>query len=201
MRRIATLCYLFLLMRSVALATDVPLSWTHSPSNGVTGYRLYQGPTIDSFNVIYVLGYVNSFTIQNLNPGTYVFALRAFDANGLQSPLSNTATATITVNAPSAPIPIPTPPAITPLVTLLLVPSILTTQATIVWQTDVACSGTAHWSTDQVTWRWVRANNLGTTDHLAIIGPLVTRTHYFYKVSGDCNGQAIESGTRSFNTK
>lgn len=200
MRRIVTLCYLMLLAVTLR-AENVALQWDHSPSAGVTGYKVYYGQVSRTYGTPDVVGYVTTHTVLNLPAGTWYFAATAYDAAGNESGYSNEVFKTLTAAMLPVTIQITEIPAPGPRITLLLVPYLSTTQATIVWQTSAECSGTAFVSTDQITWRSVKSNNLGTYDHLSAIGSLLPRTHYFYKVTGVCGTQSIESSVRSFNTK
>jgi hypothetical protein len=193
---------LFACWTVTAVAAVVSLAWDASISPNIAGYKVYVGIAPRTYGAPTTIGNQTTYTVTGLiGPKTFYFAVTAFDVDGNESDFSNEVSQVVSSGMLPVTIRITTIPAPGPRVTLLLVPSILTTQATVVWQTDAECSGSALWSTDQTTWKSVKANNLGTNDHLAVIGPLVTRTHYFYKVAGTCNGQAIESEVRSFNTK
>jgi len=80
--------------------------------------------------------------------------------------------------------------------------NVTATTATVTWVTRQDCSGTVLFglATNALT-RSVVANNLGTTDHMATLTALTKLTHYFYKVTGVCNGTSVQSDIRSFNTK
>jgi hypothetical protein len=83
----------------------------------------------------------------------------------------------------------------------LLVSDIKTNAATIVWATQQECSGKVSYGTAEPLNLSASANNLGTTDHLAVLTGLLSRSHYLYRVTGVCAGVSIQSGLRSFNTK
>jgi hypothetical protein len=134
---------------------------------------------------------VTAYTVTGLPTGTHYFAVTAFDTSGNESDYSNEVSKTI-----GTPIDPPTVAEIT----AINVPSITTQYATIAWVTSLECSGTAFYGTAEPL-REVKANVLGTTDHIAVVGPLVARTHYLFRVESVCNGNLINSGVRSFNSK
>jgi hypothetical protein len=68
---------------------SVTLAWNASPSDGVTGYRLYYGSDKGTLSETADAGTNLILTIQ-LTPGpTYYFGVVAHDAGGHESPLSN----------------------------------------------------------------------------------------------------------------
>ena len=81
------------------------------------------------------------------------------------------------------------------------VTSLTQVMAVIAWTTNPECSGRVAYGTAEPLALTVVANNLGTTDHLAAIPNLKARTHYLYRIYGECAGVAIQSETKSFNTK
>jgi hypothetical protein len=68
----------------------VTLAWDRSPDSGVTGYRVYYGPTSRNYTNSIVAGNVTTNTISGLASGvTYFFAITANTAGGLESDFSN----------------------------------------------------------------------------------------------------------------
>lgn len=66
------------------------LAWDSSPSSGVTGYRVYIGSASGNYTSSVVAGNATTTTISGLTPGvTYFFAVKAFDASGVESAFSN----------------------------------------------------------------------------------------------------------------
>ncbi len=82
------LTLLFFLLAAPAIAADVELTWTHSPSAGVTGYRVYWGQASRTYTQHRDEPYVTTATVPNLGPGTYYFAVAAYNATA-ESPYSN----------------------------------------------------------------------------------------------------------------
>ena len=130
-------------------------------------------------------------------PKTYYFAVTAFDADGNESDFSNEVSAAIAAGISSITVSI----TVGPTITQMMVSGITTTSVTISWVTNADCSGTIYYGTDPARWLTLKANNLGTTDHLGVINGLLPKTHYFYKAQSLCGEKNIESDIRSFNTK
>lgn len=169
----------------------VTLSWDPN-TDSIDGYRIYWGFGSRTYEANYDVGKVTTFTVpKTFGPGQYFFAASAYRGPE-ESGYSNEVAMAV----------LPAPPASTsPMFTSIGVSSVSATDATIAWTTDVDCSGTVLYGTDPSRLLAVTANNLGTTDHLARIAPLTTRTHYVYKVQSVCAGVTITSPVRSFNTK
>jgi hypothetical protein len=192
---------LFLLLSQSTFAQAVSLVWDPNSETNLVGYKVYYGTSPRTYGTPITIGLDPSYTISGLGIGTWYFAVTAFNATQNESGFSNEVSTTIANLPLPVTISISTIPNPGPRVTLLLVSSILSYQATVVWQTDTECDGFALWSKDGVRWFSVTANHLGTTEHLAIISPLTSRTHYQYKVTGTCGSTLIESKVGSFNTK
>jgi hypothetical protein len=168
----------------------VTLSWDAN-TDPVDGYRIYWGTSPRNYQSNYDAGKATTFSIpRTFGPGQYFFTATAY-LGAAESSYSNEVSMAV----------LPAPAAASPQFTMIAASAISTTDATIAWTTDVDCSGTVLYGTDPARLLAVVSNNLGTTDHLARIAPLTTRTHYFYKVQSICSGTTITSPIRSFNTK
>ncbi len=90
------------LSANAASATRVDLSWVGASDNvGVTGYELFRNG-----NLLVTLGPVTSHADTTVSPATtYGYQVRAFDAAGLRSGFSNTATATTPEPPPITTVP------------------------------------------------------------------------------------------------
>lgn len=187
-----------LLIASPVLALEGPtdlsvysptLSWCPAPA-AVT-YRIFIGSVSNSYDKTVDTSDSNTvFHVANLQPGTYYFKVAGILADTSLTDLSNEA---IIVIAP--------PPLPGPAITIMIASSITTTSATITWVTNTDCSGTILYGTDPQRLLSLKANNLGTTDHLGVITGLLPKTHYFYKARSTCGEKNIETDIRSFNTK
>jgi hypothetical protein len=192
---------LILLFCLPASAADVSLAWDPSSSTGVVGYKVYKGIAAGVYETPITIGNQTGFTLTGLGPGTWYFTVTAIDAEGNESdyatskedPTKRYVSKTIS----STGVPILTIAAIQ----TISVPAITTTYATIAWTTNIECAGVVFYGTAEPLTKSVTANNLATTDHLAVLGPLTTRTHYLFKVRSKCNDSNIDGDLRSFNTK
>jgi hypothetical protein len=196
MRAIFFLLFLLLFV-PMAFPSDVNLAWDASVSPNIAGYKVYVGTVTRTYGAPIVIGNQTTYTVTGLGPGTYYFAVTAFNAAGDESDFSNEVNTTLTGWVQSVNLAIQTGPDIVQ----LNVSSVSSTAATIVWATTADCSGTVLYGTDPSRLLAVKANNLGTTDHLVVITGLTPRTHYFYKAHSVCGEKPLESPIRSFNTK
>ena len=186
----------------------VNLQWDANPETDLAGYKVYWGNSSRVYGTPVTLGKVTTYKVENLTtPGVYFFAVTAFNSTG-ESPYSNEVVlqpgpkgdpGPIGLTGPQGP-PGPSGGVQGP-ITALLLSDIKTISATIAWATQQECSGKVDYGTAEPFTKSLVANNLGTTDHLAYLVGLITRTHYLYRVSGVCAGVLIQSGLRSFNTK
>ena len=189
------------LLPTIAGAADVSLAWDPSISPNVTNYRIYYGTASRTYLKYDQTGNVTGYTVKGLTAGAWYFAATALDAGGNESDYSNEVSVVI-ANA-SSPVDlkvtgIPLPGRIL----FAIASNITANSATVVWKTDLDCSGTLSYGTSANNLNLsVASNNLGTTDHLAVTGPLASRSHYFYQVRSVCNGTAIQTQVFSFNTK
>ncbi len=92
---------LILLFACLSFAGNIPLIWTASTSAGITGYKIYYGPTTGNYPNVRTIGNVTSYTLTGLPDGTYFIAATAFDASGNESSFSNEVSTTLkTINPP-----------------------------------------------------------------------------------------------------
>ena len=69
--------------------SDVSLAWDSSTSDGVIGYMIYMGEASGDYYRTYDVGNVLTYTIKDLDPGTYYFVCTAYDTLGNESVFSN----------------------------------------------------------------------------------------------------------------
>ena len=86
---------------SVSLAWQAPTSNADgTPLGDLAGFRVYYGSvsplTVDNATTVDV-GNVTTFTVNDLQPGVYYFAVAAVDQNGNASSLSEEVSAEVTV--------------------------------------------------------------------------------------------------------
>lgn len=80
---------LLILICPIAKAADVKLSWTANTESDLAGYKLYQGTASRTYGSPTQIGIQTTYTVIGLAPGTYYFALKAFDTSGNESGFSN----------------------------------------------------------------------------------------------------------------
>jgi len=81
---------------------SVTLAWDPSVSDGIAGYRVYQGGASRAYTNVIPVGLGTSNTVPGLIIGaTYWFAVTAFDTNGLESDFSNEVSYTVPAPKPA----------------------------------------------------------------------------------------------------
>ncbi len=86
----------FLIMTgSLVLAADVKLAWDPNSETDLAGYKVYYGTASRVYGPSIPLGKVTTYTVAGLTPGTYYFAVTAFNSSGLESGYSNEVFTTI----------------------------------------------------------------------------------------------------------
>lgn len=177
---------------------SVFLQWDPNTEADLAGYNVYQGVSSRDYGEPVPLtdeggGIPTLYQVPTLPTGTYYFAVTAFNTAALESGFSNEVNLVV--------FPQSMPPEPSPRIESVVASNITTWSATIVWTTDLECSGEIFWGEDASVPESRQANNLGTTDHLAVAAFLQSRTHYFYKVRSVCGETTLESPIRTFNTK
>jgi hypothetical protein len=85
-------------------ATSVSLVWEAptqnsdgSPITNLAGYKIHYGTSSDDYTETVALNNasLNRYVIDNLKSGTYYFAITAYNAQGLESPLSGEITTSV----------------------------------------------------------------------------------------------------------
>ena len=85
--------------RAATLSWDAPTSNTNgTPLTDLAGYRIYYGSSPGELVQMIRIGSIGmqTYVIDDLEPGTWYFAVRAVAANGAESALSDVAVKTIT---------------------------------------------------------------------------------------------------------
>jgi hypothetical protein len=79
-----------------AYAGDVTLEWDPNTETDLTGYKVYYGTSSRTYSTPIAAGLLSTYTVTGLAPGTYYFAVTAFNADGMESAFSNEVSTTIT---------------------------------------------------------------------------------------------------------
>jgi hypothetical protein len=81
---------------STTLTWDPPTTNADgTPLTDLAGYRIYYGTLTRNYIKVINIGNVTTYTIKNLNPDTYYFAVTAYDNSGNESGYSNELSKTI----------------------------------------------------------------------------------------------------------
>ncbi len=87
---------LFLLAGSGSLlAADVTLQWDANTETDLAGYKLYYGTAPGVYGTPIIVGKVTTYTLTAVQPGTYYFAVTAYNTSGAESGFSNEVTTTV----------------------------------------------------------------------------------------------------------
>jgi len=77
---------------------SLTLAWDSSLTAGVVGYKVHIGKASGDYYRMYNVGNVLTYTVKNLEPGTYYFTCTAYDALGYESGYSNELRTTLSSN-------------------------------------------------------------------------------------------------------
>jgi hypothetical protein len=103
MKRLLSVIAMLLLCSLPVIAADVSLAWDASSSPNVAGYKIYAGNESGKYNAPATIGNQTAYTVKGLGPGTWYFAVTAFNSAGGESGFSNEVSTTIKEPAPVAP--------------------------------------------------------------------------------------------------
>jgi hypothetical protein len=94
-RALAATFLLCAITAAAAAAGNVTLSWDANTETDLAGYKLYYGTATGVYSTTINTGNVTTYTISSLPAGTYYFAVKAYNASGLESGYSNEVSTTI----------------------------------------------------------------------------------------------------------
>ena len=81
---------------SVSLAWNVPTTYVDgTPATGMVGFKVYYGTVSRMYTHTIDVNNVPCYTIKSLFPGTYYFAITAYDSSGIESDFSTELSKTI----------------------------------------------------------------------------------------------------------
>lgn len=171
-----------------AWAADAILSWSPNTESDLAGYRVHYGTAPRAYTTTIDVGRVTSYTVTGLSPGTYYFALTAYNSSGAESGYSTQV---------SKVIPDIQPPGISG----VAAGSITSTGATVTWTTNEP-------ATSQVEYGTGTGYGLQTTEDPALVGRHLQRltglrastTYHYRVVSRDGAGNLSVSTDRTFTT-
>src|SRR5574341_1445892 len=184
----ATSIILTIVCSPAVFAADAILSWSPNTETNLAGYRVYYGTSSRSYPNVIDVGLVTTYTVTGLGPGTYFFALTAYNTAGAESGVSNEASKVIPDTQP-------------PVISAVTVGGITSAQATVSWTTNEPATSLVEYGT-------TTTYGLQTTENLALAGQhqhqltgLQASTTYHYRVlSRDAAGNLATSADRTFTT-
>lgn len=84
------ICILILLFSCLPIyAKDVVLAWDANSETDLAGYKIYVGKSSRNYGPPIVIGLQTTYTVTNLQPGTYFFAVTAYNIFNMESDYSN----------------------------------------------------------------------------------------------------------------
>lgn len=173
--------------QQLALAGGVVLAWDPSSEPSIAGYRLYYGGAAGHYDASVDVGEATSYTVDGLSPGTYYFAVTAYDSSGLESSYSNEVSTTIS--------------ALPPVISGIAASGITATEATISWMTDVPSDSQVDYGTSTGYGTSTTLNPALVTAHSQTLNDLAPNNLYHCRVvSRDASGNLTTSGDLAFNT-
>jgi hypothetical protein len=172
----------------VAIAGDVGLSWDFSTQPEVTGYWIYYGSASGKYTDVVDTGNSTYYTIPNLAPGTWYFAVKAYGSVGQQSAFSNEVVVTV--------------PQSTGFFTAdsITVTGITSKSATLSWTTNqLGDSEAEYWAVGSESTKAVLRTLV--TKHSLTLNQLLPLTRYYVRAkSTSADGSQTAAAETSFTT-
>ncbi|HZR46896.1 MAG TPA: fibronectin type III domain-containing protein [Candidatus Manganitrophaceae bacterium] len=203
------LCFsLFLFSRiSLGFAFDAVLSWSPNADLNLAGYKLYYGQAARTYGTPVDVGNRSAYTLTGLGPGTYYFALTAYDLSGAESDFSNEVSKTFAASpaadaappaASSADSTTADPP---PVITAVLSAELTGSGSVITWITDQAATSQVEYGTTSSYGSESPLDAAPATSHSVALNGLIPSTTYHYRVkSTDAAGKTATSADHLFAT-
>lgn len=89
-------------LSATTYAGSAVLTWSANTDSSTTGYKVYYGTGSRSYGTPIDVGTQITYTFTSLNPGTYYFAVTAYNSSGTQSGYSNEVAKLITAGTPAS---------------------------------------------------------------------------------------------------
>jgi hypothetical protein len=170
-----------------AFGTDVALAWDANSESDLAGYKVYYGTSSRTYTTITNVGKVTTYTVLGLVPGTYYFAVTAYNTSGYESSFSNEVIKTIS--------------AVPPVISSVAATGITTTTAVITWTTDVASDSQVEYGLTSSYGTLGTLNSSLVTSHNQSLAGLAAGTLYNFRVrSRDGAGNLALSSNYTFTT-
>jgi hypothetical protein len=95
----AVVAITLLLSAAPAFAGDVTLAWDPNTESDLAGYKVYFGTAPGTYGTPITLGTQTTYTVTGLPPGTWYFAVTAYNTSGLESAYSNEVSTVVTATS------------------------------------------------------------------------------------------------------
>ncbi len=175
-----------LLPGKAAFADNVSLAWDANSEADLEGYRVYYGTSSGNYSVVTDVGKVTTFTVTNLGPGTYYFAVTAYNSN-TESSFSNEVSATIGGSGL--------------VISQVSAAGITTSAAVVTWTTNITSDSQVEYGPAISYGTFSALNPSLVTSHSQSLSGLTPATLYHYRVrSRDGAGILLTSGDYTFTT-
>jgi hypothetical protein len=173
------------------LAANAYLTWNANSESDLGGYNVYYGTAPRSYGTPINVGNVATYTLTGLNPGTYYFAVTAYDTSGNESGFSNEASLTLSSTPDTTP----------PVISGVSSSAVSSAGATVSWTTNETSDTQIDYGT---TTSYGSSTTLATslvTSHSAVLSSLQASKLYHYRVkSRDAAGNLATSSDFTFTT-
>jgi hypothetical protein len=169
-------------------AADAILSWSPNTESDVAGYRVHYGTTSGLYPTVIDVGLVTAYTVSGLGPGTYYFALTAYNLAGAESGFSSERSKVVADTQP-------------PGISSVAAGGITSNTAIVTWTTtEPATSFVEYGATTTYGQRSTENPTLAGSHQHQLTG-LLASTLYHYRVSSrDSSGNVAVSADRTFTT-
>jgi hypothetical protein len=169
---------------SVMQAATVRLSWDANSQANLAGYKVYYGTASHSYDTSIYVGNTTTYAVASLNPGTYYFAVTAWDTSGNESGFSNEVAATLL-------------PGTT--ITQVTLSGLTESSVIINWTTDHPTTGTIRYGTSALD--KASSESSLVLEHETQLTGLTPSTRYNYRVTAaTADGSTFTSDLLVFKT-
>ncbi|MEW6681369.1 MAG: fibronectin type III domain-containing protein [Nitrospirota bacterium] len=185
---LATAMILTLFCGGAAWAADAILSWSPNLESDLAGYRVHYGTASRSYTTVIDVGLATTYTVTGLGPGTYYFALTAYNRTGAESGFSSEVSKVIADT-------------VSPVISSVAAGSITSSSATITWTTSEPATSLVEYGTSTAYGLQTTENSVLAGSHQHLLTGLQASTLYHYRVlSRDAAGNVSVSADRTLTT-
>jgi hypothetical protein len=190
-KRLALIFCFLLIASGAARAQTVKLAWDANAEPDLAGYKVYTGTASRAYGAPASLGKITSYSSPTLAPGTYYFAVTAYNSSGAESGFSNEVVTTVGSPGDTTP----------PVFSGITLTGVTTTAATVSWTTNEPSDTQVDYGTSSSCGTLTSLISSLTTSHSQQLTGLPAGTTYYYRVrSRDAAGNLALSATSTFVT-